>query len=151
MHFRPRAQGLQQFAFGPDPVTHRPAAGQGMRPPCLVIAPLNFAAGGIEEQDGRRRLSVGVQPVQQSQDSRRVEPARSGINAYRQRRIGRRAGGKQPLQQPDGRVVDRFPAEILQHFERSRLSRAGHAGDDQNAWVGKGRVGRHRTERLCQR
>ena len=46
-------------------------------------------------------------------------------------REGERTDGE-AAEQADGKIVDRFPAEILQLAQRGRLAGAEHAGDKQN-------------------
>ena len=69
-----------------------------------------------------------------------IEAARARVEADGERRA--QVGGlglgavDQPLEQPDREVVDRFPAEILEHAQRRGLARAEQPGNEQDALPG---------------
>ena len=130
----PAAQRLQQLALGLDPVEHGAAAGHGVRAAGLVVAPLQLAAGAVDEQ--RRHLDIAArrQLLAHCDDLGGDEAAGARIEAD-----GELAAlvliAEQPAEQAHGEVVDCFPADVFQHLQRRRLARAGEAGDEQDALV----------------
>ncbi len=135
---RPAAERREQLAFARDPVGHRPVLRERMPPPRLRIAPRQLLAAALEEQRSDIVAVVLAKPLDAADDALGVESAGLRADPDRQRPlvggIGAlgQVGVEQAVEEEEGKVVDRLPAEILERAQHGGLARARHAGDEQD-------------------
>ena len=133
-HVRPAPQGFQQVAFGADAVHCGAPAGKRVAPAGFVIAPLQLGIVAVDELGGQFEVVSLAQGLRDGDDDSRREAARARIEPD-----GERCAvfpgehfAHQRTKQADGKIVDRFPAKVLEHAQAGGLARAGHARDQHD-------------------
>ena len=117
----PLRSGSSNVALALDPVARRPVERQRMSPPRLVVAPLEFRGRALEEQDLRVRSPAAasratIARMRSGSKSRALAPIPSANGRGARRSPVRRRRRQQPVEQGQGQVVDRLPAQILQRL-----------------------------------
>ncbi len=102
-----------------------------MTPAGLVVAAHQLGAGTIEVED------LGLDPLDRADEvgkSLGIETAAARIHGHRSGRGSAQIlAVDERLKKVSGKIVDDVPAHVLERVEDMRLSRAGHAGDEQES------------------